>query len=94
MAPTCEHPGAELRRELDRRGLTVTMLARAIGTGRDQVAHIVRGRRAITPPMALRIAKALRMDARDWLRRQGAYDLERAARQSAEALSRIRPLVG
>ena len=93
MTPTCDHAGRALGQELNRRGLTVAMLARAIGTSRDQVAHIVRSRRAITAPMALRIGKALGMDAREWLARQAAWDIQQVFEQQGDAVARIQPLV-
>ena len=93
MTPPPEHPGAEIRRRLDRLNVTVATLAATIGRGPNHVARLVRGEHALTAATALLIGKALGMDAGELRQRQIAHDVHRAMQQRAEEYGRIQPLV-
>jgi antitoxin HigA-1 len=52
------HPGEMLREDfLTDYGLTVSRLAEAVGVSRQSVNELLRGRRAVSPEMSLRLAR-------------------------------------
>jgi addiction module HigA family antidote len=58
-------------------GLTQTALAERMGVAVQQVNLIVAGRRAITPPMAIKLSRALDTSPEFWMNLQTNYDLGR-----------------
>jgi antitoxin HigA-1 len=74
------HPG-EMPREdfLPDYGLTASGLASAIGVSRQSVNELLRGRRAVSPGMALRLGKRFGNSPAFWLNAQRAVDLWDAA---------------
>jgi antitoxin HigA-1 len=87
------HPGEMLREDflLDY-DLTVTGLAEAIGVSRQSVNELLRERRAVSPEMALRLARLFGNSPEFWLNSQRAVDLWDAAQTIKKDLARIRPL--
>ena len=71
--------------------MSATVLARAIGVTPARISEIVRGHRGITAETALRLGKFFSTDAQSWMNLQSRYELERAARDQADALRAIRP---
>lgn len=87
------HPGEMLREDfLPDYGLTVSGLAQAIGVSRQSVNDLLRGRRAVSPEMALRLAKLFGNSAEFWLNAQRAVDLWEAAQAISGDVARIKPL--
>ena len=87
------HPGAMLREDfLVDFGLTVSQLAAAIGVSRQSINELLRGRRAVTPAMALRLAKLFGNSAEFWLNAQRAIDIWDAQRAIKDEIGRIRTL--
>lgn len=87
------HPGAMLREDfLTDFGLTVSQLAEAIGVSRQSINELLRGRRAITPAMALRLAKLFGNSPEFWLNAQRAIDIWDAQRAIKREIGRIRTL--
>ena len=72
--------------------LTVTSLADAVGVSRQSVNELLRGRRAISPEMALRFARLFGNTPEFWLNAQRAVDLWDAAQAIKKDVSRIKPL--
>lgn len=70
------HPG-ELLKEgyIDELKLSIAKVALMLGVSRKTIYDIVNGKAAITPVMALKIAKAFNSDAEFWLNLQMKYDL-------------------
>jgi antitoxin HigA-1 len=68
--------------------ITQTELAAAIGVSRRRVNELIRGRRAITPDTALRLATFFGNDATFWMHLQVAWDMRIAARQARGASRR------
>jgi addiction module HigA family antidote len=69
-------PGEILDEEfLSPMGLTQTALAERMGVAVQQVNLIVAGRRAITAPTAIKLAKALGTSPEFWMNLQTNYDL-------------------
>lgn len=77
------HPG-ELLLEgfIKELNLSMAETALKLGVSRQNLSDIVHCKRAITPLMALRIAKAFNSDAALWVNMQAKYDLWQA-RQTA-----------
>jgi len=62
------HPGEVLRDELEARGLSAHALALSLRLPASRISQIVRGRRAITPETALRLAHYFAGSPAIWLR--------------------------
>jgi len=87
------HPGEMLREDfLPDFGLTVAALADALGVSRQTVNELLRGRRALSPEMALRLAQLFGNSPEFWLNVQRAVDLWDASQSLGESLCRIKPL--
>lgn len=70
------HPGEILEEEfLKELGLSQSEFARRIGTTHTVVNEICRGKRGISPRMALRIAKYFKTTPELWLQLQMKWDL-------------------
>ena len=87
------HPGEMLREDfLTDYGLTVSRLADDLGVSRQTVNELLRGRRAVSPEMALRLARLFGNSAEFWLNAQQAVDLWDAAQAIRTEVLRIKPL--
>ncbi len=87
------HPGEMLREDfLPDYALTVTGLAEAIGVSRQSVNELLRGRRAVSPEMALRLSRLFGNSPEFWLNVQRAVDLWEAAQHVKAEVARIKPL--
>ena len=87
------HPGEMLREDfLPDFGLTVAGLAEAAGVSRQSINELLRGRRAVSPEMALRLARLFGNAPEFWLNAQRAVDLWDAARAIQADVARIKPL--
>lgn len=87
------HPGEMLREDfIPDYGLTVSGIAAAIGVSRQSVNELLRGRRALSPDMALRLARLFGNTPEFWLNAQRAVDLWDAAAANKRDVSRIKPL--
>lgn len=70
------HPGEILREEfLPDYQLSVAQLAEAVGVTRQTVNDLLRERRALSPSMALRLARIFGTTPEYWLNLQRAVDL-------------------
>ncbi|MFZ1984030.1 MAG: HigA family addiction module antitoxin [Desulfatitalea sp.] len=91
IAPT--HPGEMLREDfMPDYGLTTAALADALGVSRQTMNELLRERRAITPIMALRLARLFGNSPEFWLNAQHAHDLWESEQQFEKELKRIKPL--
>ena len=87
------HPGEMLREDfLADYGLTISGLARASGVSRQTINELLRGRRAVSPEMALRLSRLFGNSAEFWLNAQRAVDLWDAAQAIQTEVQRIKPL--
>ena len=87
------HPGEMLREDfLPDYGLTVSRLAEVSGVSRQSINELLRGRRAVSPEMALRLARLIGNSPEFWLNAQRAVDLWDAAQAIKKDVSRIKPL--
>jgi addiction module HigA family antidote len=87
------HPGEMLREDfLPDYGLTVAGLAEALGVSRQSVNELLRGRRAVSPEMALRLARLFGNAPELWLNAQRKVDLWDAEQSIGDQVARIQPL--
>ena len=87
------HPGEMLREDfLPDYGLTVASLAAALDVSRQTVNELLRERRAVSPEMALRLARLFGNSPEFWLNAQRAVDLWDAEQSIGEKVGRITPL--
>jgi addiction module HigA family antidote len=97
MNPTFSriHPGIILRTEFFE-PLSITQLAAAKATGipQSRLSEILAGRRSISPDTAARLGRYFRVDPRNWLNLQVAYDLWKLEQESGPQLNHdVKPLV-
>ncbi len=70
------HPGDVLRYEyLEPLGMTPNALAIALRVPASRIGEIVNGKRSITAPTAMRLARYFGSSARFWMNLQSYYDL-------------------
>ncbi len=87
------HPGEMLREDfLADYGLTASGLAEALGVSRQTINELLRGRRAVSPEMALRLSRLFSNTPEFWLNAQRAVDLCDAAQAIKAEVRRIKPL--
>jgi addiction module HigA family antidote len=73
-------------------GLSTSGLASDLGVSRQSVNELLRERRAVTPEMALRLARLFGNSAEFWVNAQRAVDLWDAAQSISTDVARITPL--
>ena len=87
------HPGEMLREDfLPEYCLTVTALARALGVSRQTLNELLRVKRALSPGLALRLARLFGNSPEFWLNAQRAVDLWDAQRAIQADVEKIVPL--
>lgn len=87
------HPGEMLREDfMADYELSVARLAAAIDVSRQTVNELLRERRAVSPGMALRLARLFGNRPEFWLNAQRAVDLWEAEEAIGAAVERIEPL--
>lgn len=87
------HPGEILREDfLPDYAMSVTELAAALGVSRQTVNELVRERRALSPEMALRLARLFGNSPEFWLNLQRGIDLWDAEAAIRSDMRRIKPL--
>ena len=87
------HPGEMLQEDfLPDYGLTASTLAGAVGVSRQTINELLRGRRAVSPEMAIRLARLFGNTPEFWLNAQRSVDLWDAARSIKADIKRINPL--
>jgi addiction module HigA family antidote len=86
-------PGAMLQTDfMADFGLSVAALAEALGVSRQSINELLRGRRAVSPEMALRLGRLFGNAPEFWLNAQRAVDLWDAAQAIQAEVARIKPL--
>lgn len=82
---TQTHPGEVLEMELEARGVKKSSFAMDLRMYPSHFSDILKGRRGITAAIALKLEKALEIDAAFWLRMQLDYDLAMERQKLVEA---------
>ncbi len=87
------HPGEMLLEEfLKPLGLSQSSFAVRLGVSFPRLNEIIRGKRAVTPDTALRLARVTGMSADFWLGLQQDWDLWHAMRSTETTLEKLEPL--
>ena len=88
------HPGEMLLEEfLEPLGISQSAFAIRLGVSFPRLNEIVRGKRAVTPDTALRLAQVTRMSADFWLGLQSDWELWHALRsKDAKEIAKLAPL--
>jgi addiction module HigA family antidote len=87
------HPGEILREDfMPDYDLTVSGLATALGVSRQTVNELLRERRAVSPEMALRLARLFGNSPEFWLNPQRSVDLWDAQTAIKDDVRHIKPL--
>ena len=73
-------------------GLSVSSFAKAIGVSRQTVNELLRERRAVSPEMALRLARLFGNTPEFWINAQRAVELWEAAKSIKKKIEKIQPL--
>jgi addiction module HigA family antidote len=96
MNPTVSriHPGIILHTEFFApMGITQTAASKATGIPQGRLSDILSGRRSITPDTAARLGRYFRVDPRNWLNLQVAFDLWKLEQESGRQLNHdVKPL--
>ncbi len=88
--PAPQHPGPLLRDDvLGKLGLSVSQAAQEMKISRQTLHSVLAGRAALTPDMALRIAKLSATRPDTWLSMQQQHDLWRAEQSLTAVLATI-----
>jgi|SRR5665213_459849 len=86
------HPGELLKEEiLKANNLSITEASLMLGVTRAALSNIANEKAAITPLMALRIAKVFGGTAEFWVRLQAAHDLRNAEAELSKKKLRLKP---
>ncbi len=85
VADVAFHPGRLLAEELEVRNLTQKAFSANLKCSASAIGEVIRGRRRVTPDLALDLESSLGTPAYLWLRLQAAYDLDEARRRRALA---------
>jgi len=72
--------------------LTASGLAEALGVSRQTINELLRGRRAVSPEMALRLSRLFGNAPEFWLNAQRSVDLWDASQAIKTEVKRIKPL--
>lgn len=87
------HPGEMIREDfIPDYKLSTTSLAKALGVSRQTINELLRERRSITPPMALRLSRLFGNSPEFWLNAQHARDLWESEKRFKKELNKIHPL--
>jgi addiction module HigA family antidote len=86
------HPGEILGDDLETMDLSAGQFAAHIGVPPNAVTEILRGKRRVTAPMALRFGKAFGTDPRYWTNLQSLYEIKKAQAEIGDTLAAINPL--
>jgi addiction module HigA family antidote len=88
------HPGEILQEEfLTPLGITAYRLGKATGLSQTHIGQLIHGKRAITPGVGIRIARALGLSDMFWINAQTRYDYEIELEKISEELSAVVPLI-
>lgn len=84
------HPGYVISDEIEARGLKKSAFAKIVGLSPSQLSELLKGNRHVSEDLALRLEKALDIDAEFWMRVQVKYNLDKKRVEYAQNI----PVVG
>lgn len=74
------HPGEVLKEYIE--GFSITEVAQKLNVTRVALSHIINGKAAVSPEMALKLGKLLKTTPEFWLTMQANYDLWQAEQRT------------
>lgn len=87
------HPGEIIREEfMPDYGLSVSKLGELLGVSRQSANELVRERRAVSPEMALRLARVFKTSPQYWMNMQRNVDLWDSLELNKEAIMNLHPV--
>lgn len=69
------HPGEILQEILEQNQITQSQVAQRLGIAQSKINEICRGKRGVTPDMAMRLGKLFRQSPLFWLNLQKNWEL-------------------
>lgn len=69
------HPGEILQEILDQNQITQSLVAERLGMAQSKISDICRGKRGVTPDMAMRLGRLFGQSPRFWLNLQENWEL-------------------
>ena len=84
------HPGEDLQDKLEARNMSQKQLADLIGLKPSMLNEIIKGKRSITPSIAIKLEAGLSNSAEYWLKGQQMYDLYKVRQENQETIANIR----
>lgn len=83
------HPGMMIKPELRERGISQKEFAQMLGTQPSHLSELLRGKRALSADMALKIERAIGIPAKILLAAQAQYELESASSNASASDSKF-----
>lgn len=83
------HPWEEIWEELEARGWTQRQFADIIGISAPELNNIIKGKKNLTPALAVRIGEAFGISAEVWMHMQIQYSLDLAKKEEAQRIARV-----
>lgn len=83
------HPGEDIWEELEARGWTQRQFADIIGISAPELNNIIKGKKNLTPALAVRIGEAFGTSAEFWMNMQIQYSLDLAKKDEAKRIERV-----
>lgn len=84
---TAFHPGQFLAEEIEERKLLKKDLAEQLGILPTNLSEILKGKRNISPKLAVRLERVLEISAEYWLNLQMAWDLQNERSKESNVVS-------
>ncbi len=78
------HPGEVLLDELEAREMSQVDLAKATGLSKTHISQLISCQRNVTSLMALKLEKALGIEAENWINLQSRYDRLKSLKELPE----------
>jgi len=83
------HPGEDIWEELEARGWTQRQFADIIGISAPELNNIIKGKKNLTPALAVRIGEAFGTSAEVRMNMQIHYSLDLAKKEEAKRIERV-----
>ena len=83
------HPGEDIWEELEARGWTQRQFADIIGISAPELNNIIKGKKNLTPALAVRSGEAFGTSAEVWMNMQVHYSLDLAKKEEIKRIERV-----
>lgn len=87
------HAGVILNEEFLRPlGLSLTSAAKKLNVNYQSLRYVIKGKKGISPVLALKLSRLLSTSPQFWLNMQNEYDLWQAVESEKKNLKKIKPV--